>query len=160
LKNDYRGQPGHAKDLEVIHSTTLLSELVDEGKLKVEKKVDKKATYHDPCYLGRFNGIYEEPRKLIESLVTAFVELPRNREDSYCCGAGGGKIWMEDVPAVEERPSENRIKEALETGAELFVVSCPKDYVMFQDAVKTLDCEDRIRVVDLAELFPGSQEES
>lgn len=154
LKNDYPAQPGYDKDLNVAHYTMLLSELVDDGKLKVEKKVDKKATYHDPCYLGRFNGVCEEPRELLESLVKEFVELPRNRADSYCCGAGGGKIWMEDLPGAQERPSENRIKEALEIGAELFVVACPKDYVMFQDAVKTLGCEGKIKVVDLTELFP------
>jgi Fe-S oxidoreductase len=157
LKNDYPNQPAYDRDLSVTHYIVLLSELIDNGKLKVERKVDKKATYHDPCYLGRFNSVYEEPRKILESLVHEFVELPRNREDSYCCGAGGGKIWMEDVPGVEERPSENRIKEALEVGAEYFVVSCPKDYVMFQDAVKTLSCEDKIKVMDIAQLLARTE---
>ncbi|MCK5548192.1 MAG: succinate dehydrogenase iron-sulfur subunit [Thermoplasmata archaeon] len=152
LKNDYPNLPDFNKDVKVLHYTELFSNLMDQGKLKL-KKTNGIATYHDPCYLGRFNNVYEEPRKILESAVTELKEMERGKENSYCCGAGGGKIWMEDIPGTKERPSENRIKEALQIQAKLFVVACPKDYVMFQDAVKTLGCEDKISVRDIGELI-------
>jgi len=153
LKNDYRTYPEYDEKTKVVHYTELLSKLIGEGKITIPKKMDVRATYHDPCYLGRYNDVFDEPRKVLESVVADFVELPRTRENSYCCGAGGGKIWMEDVPGAIERPSENRIREALDIGAQLFVVACPKDFVMFQDAVKTLGCENKITVRDIGELI-------
>jgi len=116
-------------------------------------------TYHDPCYLGRFNRGYEAPRKIVELLGVNLSEMPRNRENSYCCGAGGGQIWMASGPEGE-RPAENRIREALTTlepRAEgdkklLFIVACPKDVVMYTDAVKTTGNEDRIEVRDIIQL--------
>jgi succinate dehydrogenase/fumarate reductase iron-sulfur protein len=152
LKNDYQRFPDYKKELKVMHYTELLSNMIGEGKLTISKKIDTKATYHDPCYLGRYNNVYDAPRNVLKALVTDFVEMPRNRENSYCCGAGGGKIWMEDVPGAQERASEGRIKEALEVGAQMFVVACPKDYVMYQDAVKTTGNENKIVVKDIGEL--------
>jgi len=161
LKNEYH--LNGAKDAQagslppegrvVLHATQLVEALLCEGKLRPGRPLGYRATYHDPCFLGRYNGVYEAPRRVLAALGVTLVEMPRNRADSYCCGAGGGRIWMKDAPGVQERPAENRIREALALpGVEYFVVACPKDMAMFQDAVKTVRAEDRLKVVDLAEL--------
>jgi Fe-S oxidoreductase len=115
------------------------------------------ATYHDPCYLGRYNGGFDAPRRIIERTGHRLHEMKRCRENSFCCGAGGGRIWSDDT-GVTERPSENRIKEALTLGdAKYFIVACPKDKVMYTAAVQALGVDDRIEVrdiVDLIELAP------
>ena len=137
----------------MLHYTELLDELLGQGKLKFARSLDCTVTYHDPCYLGRFNGVYEPPRRILRALGATLVEMPRNRRRSFCCGAGGGRIWMKDTLRIEERPAENRLREALALpGVQCIVVACPKDFVMFQDAVKTVGAEDRLRVVDLGEL--------
>jgi Fe-S oxidoreductase len=111
------------------------------------------ATYHDPCYLGRFNGVYDAPRRVLQALGVKLVEMPRNRRNSFCCGAGGGRVWMKDTPGIAERPAENRIKEAAALpDVATFVVACPKDIAMFRDAVKTSGNEGKIQVKDIAEL--------
>ena len=103
----------------------------------MRQPLGRRITYHDPCYLGRHNGGYDEPRRLLELLGCELVEMPRNRDNSFCCGAGGGRIWMKDEPGTE-RPSENRIREAVALGElDYFVVSCPKDVAMYSDAIKT-----------------------
>jgi Fe-S oxidoreductase len=110
------------------------------------------ATYHDPCYLGRYNGGFDAPRKVMEHMMVRVHEMGRCRENSFCCGAGGGRIWMDDR-GIKERPSENRIREAVALGdAKYFVVACPKDVVMYTAAVQSLGMEDRIEVKDIIEL--------
>jgi Fe-S oxidoreductase/nitrate reductase gamma subunit len=137
----------------IVHYSELLDECLAKGLLTVTSPRTIRATYHDPCYLGRINGIYESPRRVLDALGVQRVELPRNRRDSLCCGAGGGKLWMEDEPGVQERPAVNRIREALLLdGVTHFVVACPKDLGMFEDAVKTAGADGRLRVVDLGEL--------
>jgi Fe-S oxidoreductase len=156
LKNEYDGGDGPQEPLSgkrVLHYTELLDELVAQGKLKFARSLGCTVTYHDPCYLGRFNGVYEPPRRVMRALGATLIEMPRNRRRSFCCGAGGGRIWMKDTLRIEERPAENRIREALALpGVQAIVVACPKDFVMFQDAVKTVGAESRLRVVDLGEL--------
>jgi Fe-S oxidoreductase len=160
LKNEYKasGQSQNGADdvlagKPVLHYTELVDELIDRGVLKLGRKLGYTVTYHDPCYLGRFNGIYEAPRRILHALGTKLVEMPRHGPNSFCCGAGGGRIWMKDTPNITERPAENRVKEALSLpGIECLVVACPKDLVMFQDAVKTVGAEGQLRVVDLGEL--------
>ncbi|MBI9044377.1 MAG: 4Fe-4S dicluster domain-containing protein [Anaerolineaceae bacterium] len=150
LKNEYpeeiiEGRP-------VLHYTELLAGLIEKGELKFSKKLNYRVTYHDPCYLGRYNEIYEAPRKIIEALGCELVEMPRNRAQGFCCSAGGGRIYMEEAE-VKERPSENRIREAAELDSvDVFVVTCPKDVTMFQDAVKTTGKEESLKVVDIIEL--------
>ena len=107
-----------------------------------------RVTYHDPCYLARYNGVVEAPRRILRALGCELVEMPRNGADTFCCGAGGGRIWMDDS-LLKERPSENRISEALRLGVGQFVVACPKDVTMFSDAVKTVRAEDRLAVRDI-----------
>jgi Fe-S oxidoreductase/nitrate reductase gamma subunit len=148
LKNEY--PPEH--ELSVLHYTELLDQLIASGKLKFSKKLDYKVTFHDPCYLGRYNGIYDAPRRVIAATGCEVVEMSRCRENSFCCGAGGGRIWMEEGE-VKERPSEARINEAAGLdGVQIFVVACPKDITMYRDAVKTTGKEDQIVVKDLIEL--------
>ena len=150
LKNEYRW---NGRGVTVLHYTELLDQLLAQGRLPLKKRLAGRVTYHDPCYLGRYNGVYDPPRRLLSGLGLELVELPRNRNRSYCCGAGGGRIWMEDVPGIKERPAESRIREVAGLpGVSTLVVSCPKDIAMFRDAVKTTDNEGKIVVKDLAEL--------
>jgi Fe-S oxidoreductase/uncharacterized membrane protein YuzA (DUF378 family) len=150
LKNEYPFESnGHAQ---VFHYTELLDQLITSGQLKFSKKLNRKVTYHDPCYLGRYNGIYDAPRRVILATGCELVEMSNHHDRAVCCGAGGGRIWMEEGK-VSERPSERRIHEAKEiTGVENFIVSCPKDVTMYQDAVKTTGYEDELGVKDLIEI--------
>ncbi|MGB7093709.1 MAG: heterodisulfide reductase-related iron-sulfur binding cluster [Anaerolineales bacterium] len=152
LKNEYSE---NGKDrYDVLHYSQLLDQLISSNRLKITNKIDLTVTYHDPCYLGRYNDEYDAPRRVIEALGCQLVEMPRNRENTFCCGAGGGRIWMEDPPEVSERPAESRVKEAAALpGVSTLVVTCPKDLVMFQDAVKTAGIEDKLVVKDLIELI-------
>ena len=119
----------------------------------MKTKVGSRVAYHDPCYLGRYNGIFDAPRRVLGAAGVDVVEMPRSRKDAYCCGAGGGRIWMEDRPGIKERPAESRIREAAALpGVTTLVAACPKDLVMFQDAAKTTGNEGKIAVKDLAEI--------
>jgi Fe-S oxidoreductase len=138
----------------VLHYTELLDQTLSGGGLKFSQSLGRKVTYHDPCYLGRYNGVYEAPRRLIQAAGCELVEMPRSRDRAFCCGAGGGRIWMEDPPEMRERPAEIRVREAAALpGVDALVVSCPKDYVMFQDAVKTTGLEDRLEILDIIDLI-------
>jgi Fe-S oxidoreductase len=137
---------------EVVHYTQLVTELLRGGQLPVRSRLRGVATYHDPCYLGRYNDGFDAPREILERLGVRVHEMPRCRENSFCCGAGGGRIWMDDT-GIQERPSENRIREAVALGdAEWFVVACPKDVVMYTAAVQSTGMEGRIQVRDIVEL--------
>jgi Fe-S oxidoreductase len=155
LKNEYKLDGS----MVVKHYTELLDELIGSGKLPLKKKLAGRVTFHDPCYLGRYNGIYDPPRRILSALGCQVVEMPRHRERSFCCGAGGGRIWMEDTPDIKERPAENRIKEAAGLpDVPTFVVACPKDLAMFRDAVKTAGQEGKLVVKDIAELVREAME--
>ena len=146
LKNEY---PTNGP---VLHYTELLDQLIASGQLKFIKKLGYKVTYHDPCYLGRYNGVYDAPRRVIEATGCEIIEMPRCRDQAFCCGAGGGRIWMAEGE-MSERPSEARIREAVELGNVTdFIVACPKDITMYADAVKTTSNEEYIVVKDLIEL--------
>lgn len=174
LQNEY---PQYGGQWSVHHYTTILLGLVESGQIKFNNDLSHyRGTYHDPCYLGRYNGGYSAPRKLLELMGIQFTEMPRNCENSYCCGAGGGQIWLGTTPEGE-RPAENRIREALEAllpasnghhqltdsqagenalasaAKVLFIVTCPKDVVMYTDAAKTTGNEDNIIVRDLIQLI-------
>jgi Fe-S oxidoreductase len=150
LRNEY---PGYGGSWEVSHHTAFLAELIDAGRLDVAGRLSYRVTYHDPCYLGRHNGGYDAPRAILERLGCTLVEMPRNRDNSFCCGAGGGRIWIPDTPGAE-RPSENRIREAVGLGElDFFVVSCPKDVTMYEDAIKTTGNGERIQLRELTELL-------
>lgn len=137
----------------VQHHTELLLDLVREGELGPVRPLGRRVTYHDPCYLGRHCGVYDAPRDLLRAIGCDLVEMPRNRDNGFCCGAGGGQIWIADQPG-DERPSENRIREAVTLeDVDLFVVACPKDVTMFEDAIKTSGNAERIRLTELTELL-------
>lgn len=150
LKNEYpTNRNGHHQ---VLHYTELLDQLIASGQVKFSRKLEYKVTYHDPCYLGRYNNVYDAPRRVIEATGCELVEMPRHRDRAFCCGAGGGRIWMAEGE-IKERPSESRIREAVELDdVTTFVVTCPKDVTMYRDAVKTTGNEERLAVKDLIEL--------
>jgi len=138
-------------DFQVFHYTQLLADLLKEGRLKLSKTLDKKITYHDPCYLGRHNDVYEEPRQLISAVSGGnLVEMGRIRQESLCCGGGGGRLWMETKP--EWRFSDLRIMEACETGASILATACPYCISMLEDSRKTKNKEDEIEIKDISEL--------
>jgi Fe-S oxidoreductase len=152
LRNEY---PDHGLDKPVLHYTELLAELLESETVTV-RPLGKRVTYHDPCYLGRYNGVTEAPRHILAAIGCELVEMPRNRENSFCCGAGGGRFWMTDS-YPEGRPSENRIREAAALDVQTFVVACPKDYVMFSDAVKTTGHAERLVVSDIVQLVDDAR---
>ncbi|MEZ5116593.1 MAG: heterodisulfide reductase-related iron-sulfur binding cluster [Candidatus Nanopelagicales bacterium] len=147
LRNEY---PELGASYIVWHYTELLVRLIESGDLRVGS-LDRKVTYHDPCYLGRYNGVVDAPRRLLELIGCELVEMPRNKKNSFCCGAGGGRIWMDDS-ILTERPSENRIREAATLDVGSFVVSCPKDMSMFSDAAKTTGHDEAMTVIDIVGL--------
>ncbi|MGD6741804.1 (Fe-S)-binding protein [Streptomyces sp. BH106] len=153
LRNDYPTVGGD--DWEVVHHAQQLVELIEDGRLAVGT-LDYRVTYHDPCNLGRMNGDFEAPRRILELLGCTLVEMPRNRSNSFCCGAGGGRIWMPD-PAGTEKPSENRIHEAVALeDVDYFIVTCPKDVTMYEDAIRTTGSTERLTLRELTELIEES----
>ncbi len=144
--------PEIGAEFEAVHYTKLLADLLDQGKLSLSKTIDKKITYHDPCYLGRHSEIYEEPRALISAITNGnLVEMPRNRKDSLCCGGGGGRLWMETKP--EWRFSDVRILEACGTGASILATACPYCISMLEDSRLTTNKGDEIEIKDISELI-------
>ena len=142
----------------VQHYSEILLELLESGKLAIQKGSGETVTYHDPCYLGRYNGGFDAPRALIAAAGYKLVDMGRCRENSFCCGAGGGRIWMDDSK-MTERPSENRIKEALTIeGVQRFIVACPKDKVMYTAAVQALGVKEKLIVNDLADLIVAREQ--
>ncbi len=152
--NEY---PELGGEWEVIHYTQLLAQLLDEGKLKLSKDIAKKIAYHDPCYLGRHSGIYDEPRKLLAAIPgVEAVELSRARELSLCCAGGGGRIWAE-VP-MGERFGELRVLDAVDKGAEMLTTTCPYCMNMLTDACNTLDKQDVLEITELSEVIAEALE--
>lgn len=149
IKNDY---PEFGGDFEVFHHTQLLAGLLDEGKVVPSKRFERTVTYHDPCYLGRHNRIYEEPRKILESVPgLEVVEMDRVREYSFCCGGGGGRFWTETK--AEERLSSMRLEESLDTGAGILVTACPFCILNFEDSVKMMGKESELSISDVVEFL-------
>ncbi|WP_247003472.1 heterodisulfide reductase-related iron-sulfur binding cluster [Halosolutus gelatinilyticus] len=164
---DYEEQWNADGEIEVLHWTQAVEELVHDGKLDLTgTELDYTVTYHDPCHLGRYNDEYEAPRELIRATGCTLDEMPRNRENSFCCGGGGGGLWMDFEE--EPKPSEERLREALEdtdagSGVDKFVVACPMCMTMYEDGRKTGGYEDEIEIVDVAELIVeaiGAEEEA
>jgi len=148
FKNEY---PEFMVNFEVVHISQYLSELINEGKLEFTKKYGKKVTYHDPCYLGRHNDIYDEPREVLKKIPGLELnEMAESLEDSLCCGGGGGRIWMETPKG--ERFSDLRLEQAMEVGAEVLVTSCPYCIANFEDSRLTLNVTENIEVKDITEI--------
>ena len=155
LKNEY---PDLGGDYEVIHHATFLQQLIDEGKIKLldgGSFKGKKITYHDSCYLGRANNIYEAPRKVLEALDAELVEMKRCKSNGLCCGAGGAQMFKEEEKGTE-RVNFERAKEAIDTGASIIAAACPFCNTMMTDGVKNSNKEDEVQVLDIAELIAAS----
>ncbi|MDR1646694.1 MAG: 4Fe-4S dicluster domain-containing protein [Zoogloeaceae bacterium] len=149
LVNEY---PEFGATAPVAHYTEVLCDLLESGALTVKKPLNLKVTFHDPCHLGRLNKRYDAPRRVLERIGCTLIEMPRNRDNSFCCGAGGGRIWIPESPGTQ-KPSELRIREAATLGVfDVFVTCCPKDLTMFEDARKTAGFEKDFVVADIAEL--------
>ncbi len=152
LKNEY---PALGGNYDVIHHTQFLQQLINEGKIKMKEGgafEGKRITYHDSCYIGRANGIYEAPRKVLEALDNDLVEMKRCGSNGLCCGAGGAQMFKEDEPG-NKRINIERIEEALETKAEIIAANCPFCITMMEDGVKGKNRQDHVMVYDLAELI-------
>lgn len=148
FKNEY---PEFMVHFEVVHMTQFLRELIEEGRLEITGEYGKKVTYHDPCYLGRHNGIYDEPRAVLRSVPgLTLSEMAESRGNSLCCGGGGGRVWMET--AKGERFSDIRLHQARDVGAEVLVTACPYCITMFEDSRLTLELEDELEIRDITEI--------
>jgi heterodisulfide reductase subunit D len=155
LKNEYSELGGN---YEVIHHTVFLQQLINEGKIKLkdgESFKGKKITYHDSCYLGRANKIYEAPRKILEALDAELVEMKRCGSKGLCCGAGGAQMFKEEEKG-KTRVNFERTNEAIGTGANIIASACPFCNTMLTDGVKHAEKEDQVKVMDVAELIAGS----
>jgi len=147
--NEY---PEFMVHFEVIHLSQYLFGLIDEGRLELTKEYEKKVTYHDPCYLGRHNDIYDEPREILKKIPGLELnEMPDSRVDSLCCGGGGGRIWMETPKG--ERFSDLRLEQAMGVGAEVLVTSCPYCIANFEDSRLTLGVTENLEVKDITEII-------
>lgn len=149
FKNEY---PEFRVNFEVIHISQYLFELINGGKLEFNKEYGKKVTYHDPCYLGRHNGIYNEPREVLKKIPGLDLqEMADSRRDSLCCGGGGGRIWMETPKG--ERFSDIRLEQAIEAGAEVLVTSCPYCITNFEDSRLNREDSEVIEIKDITEVI-------
>ena len=136
---------------QVVHHTEFIQQLVQEGKLTLNRALAGSLTFHDPCYLGRYNEVFREPRSLLNAISSQGVsELERNSRESFCCGAGGGRMWMEET--IGKRINLERTEEIMRSGAENVAVACPFCLIMLEDGMKELGKEDDIKTRDIAEL--------
>ena len=157
LKNEY---PALGGNYEVIHHTVFLQQLIDEGKIKMKEEgafKGKRITYHDSCYIGRANNIYEAPRQVLEALDVELIEMKRSRSYGLCCGAGGAQVFKEEEKG-SIRINEERSREAINTGAKVIASNCPYCMMMLNDGVKANGREESVEVIDLAELIAESME--
>jgi Fe-S oxidoreductase len=154
LKNEYpQGR------FEVLHTTQLLVKRLEEGKLSLKREIKKVVTYHDPCFLGKQNNIFDDPRILLSAIPgITFKELDRSRERSLCCEGGGGRMWVESSSDTGQRLGEVRVNDAVEIGAEILVTACPLCVLTLEDAVKTSGHEEKIKVMDVMELLAEAME--
>ncbi len=157
LRNEY---PALGGNYDVIHHTTLLQQLIDDGRIKLKDGgafKGQRITYHDSCYLGRGNGVYEAPREVLQALDVELVEMKRCRSNGLCCGAGGAQMFKEEE-AGDTRINFTRSEEAIETGATIIAANCPFCTTMLSDGVKNKEQEDNVKVLDIAEMVAQSME--
>ena len=150
IKNDY---PRYGNGFQILHYTQLLERLIEESRLNPSGEMRVKVTYHDPCFLGRWNAEYDAPRRVLEAIPgVTLVEMERNRESALCCGGGGGNFSMDLLGGSPDSPSRRRVREALTTGASILAVACPKCLTILEDAVKVEGLDDKLIVKDIAEI--------
>jgi Fe-S oxidoreductase len=153
FKND---KPYSDMKLNVQHYTQFLADAIKQGKIKPAKPVKRKVAYHDPCFLGKRNDIYDAPRNVLKAIPELeLVEMKRTKQSSFCCGGGAGRVWTEEAQP-EKRPCVSRVKEALDLGVDTIAVACPYCITTLEDATKVLDIENKIAVRDILELLKES----
>ena len=148
IKNEY---PQFGGNYDVMHHSEFINYLIKEGRLTMANRVEQAITYHDPCYLGRYNDVYDAPRAVLEAIPGVQVtEMRRSKSNALCCGAGGGRMWIEEHNG--RRMNQNRMQDALDTGAPVLAAACPFCTSMFEDGIKGKDAEDKIKLMDISEL--------
>jgi len=156
IKHEY---PQYGGDFKVVHYTQLIADLIKQGKLKLTNELNSKLTYHDPCYLGRYNGQYLEPRRILQSIPrTKLEEMERSRDMGFCCGGGGGLMWIEEQPGTT-KINQMRLEDALKTGAETVVTACPYCLQMFEDSIEHKGIKDSLKARDLVELVEAAMKQ-
>ncbi|MDD5338944.1 MAG: heterodisulfide reductase-related iron-sulfur binding cluster [Dehalococcoidales bacterium] len=148
--------PQFGGNFEVVHHTQFLAGLLKDGKLKIKNPAALKTAYHDSCYLGRYNDVYSEPRQILHAVNSKNVELPRRLSDSFCCGGGGGHIWMEED--ADKRVNERRVEEILKADVKCVATACPYCLTMLEDGIKAKNAEETVKAVDLSELLAAALE--
>lgn len=157
IKNEY---PRYGGDFEVVHYTQFIAGLIREGKLKLTNELKSRLTYHDPCYLGRYNNIYMEPRHVLQAIPEAkLTEMKRCRNNSFCCGGGGGHMWIEEQPGTT-KINQMRIEDAIKTGADTVVTACPYCLQMFEEGIEYKEIKDSLKAKDLVELVEEAMKQS
>jgi Fe-S oxidoreductase len=153
IKNEY---PSYGGDFKVVHYTQLIADLIRQGKLKLNQELNSILTYHDPCYLGRYNGVYQEPRGVLQAIPkTKLEEMERSRKKSFCCGGGGGLMWIEEQPGTT-KVNHLRLEDVLKTGADTVVTACPYCLQMFEESIEHKDVKDSLKARDLVELVDAA----
>jgi Fe-S oxidoreductase len=156
LKHEY---PTFGGDFRVVHYTELIADLIRQGKLKLTNELNSKLTYHDPCYLGRYNSVYQEPRRILQAIPkTKLEEMERSRDKGFCCGGGGGLMWIEEQPGTT-KINQMRLEDVLKTGAETVVTACPYCLQMFEDSIEHKGLKDSMKARDLVELVEAAMQQ-
>jgi Fe-S oxidoreductase len=154
IRSEYPNFDGHFR---VIHHTELLDELIQSGRLRVSRERDERISYHDPCYLGRYNDVYDEPRRVLRSVCRSeLVEMHLCRSKGFCCGGGGGRVWLEENEG--RRVNQVRVEQAMEVNPDILASACPFCLTMFEDGVKGKEVADKIKTLDIAEILAESLE--
>ena len=157
LKHEY---PRYGGQFKVVHYTEFIADLIHQGTLKLTQEFDSTLTYHDPCYLGRYNNLYTEPRRILQAIPKIKIEeMERSKEDGFCCGGGGGLMWIEEQPGTT-KINQMRLEDALKTGAKTVVTACPYCLQMFEDAIDQKGMKDSLKAKDLVELVEGAMKRS
>ncbi len=157
IKHEY---PRYGGDFKVVHYTQLIADLISQGKLKLTNELNSTLTYHDPCYLGRYNSVYLEPRRILQAIPkTKLKEMERSRNTGFCCGGGGGLMWIEEQPGTT-KINQMRLEDVLKTGAETVVTACPYCLQMFEDSIEHKGIKDSLKARDLVELLEAAMKQS
>jgi Fe-S oxidoreductase len=157
IKHEY---PRYGGDFKVVHYTQLIADLITQGRLKLTNELNSKLTYHDPCYLGRYNSVYLEPRRILQAIPkTKLEEMERSRNTGFCCGGGGGLMWIEEQPGTT-KINQMRLEDVLKTGADTVVTACPYCLQMFEDSIEHKDMKDSLKARDLVELVEAAMKQS
>jgi Fe-S oxidoreductase len=157
IKNEY---PQYGGKFKVVHYTEFIADLIKQGKIKLSNELNSTLTYHDPCYLGRYNNVYREPRGILKSIHSAkMVEMERSKASSFCCGGGGGLMWIEEQPGTT-KISHMRLEDALRTGADTVVTACPYCLQMFEESIEHKGIQCKLKAVDLVEIVEAAMKQS